>query len=235
MIPPARVKLLTIDTLPLVHAGIRQMLAVFPDIEPFGEAYDLRDALRLGAQRGPTLVLAELDALGDDWPGALRHLVGTLQAPIVVFTLRADETDVRRALEAGAQGFLLKNIQPLALAHAIRSSAAGQQVFDPQVLSGALTPRPHDVLSDLTHREREVLTLLAHGLSNSDISLRLCVSKATVKFHCSQLFSKLGVRSRGQAVAAAYARNLVPRVLAERERTAPVQYAEPYRAHARSA
>lgn len=230
-----QIRLLTVDALPVIHAGVRQMLAAFPDIELIGETCDLRDALRLGAQRAPTLVLAEIDALGADWPGALRRLAGALQVPTVVFTLQADEGCVRQALEAGAQGFLLKSVQPLALAQALRSIAAGQRVFDPEVIGAALSPRAHDVPTGLSHREREVLALLARGLSNSEIGLRLCVSKATVKFHCSQLFSKLGVRSRAQAIAAAYTHNLVPRVIAERERAAIAQNTESHRAHARSA
>ncbi len=230
-----QIRLLTIDALPLVHAGVRQMLAAFPDIGLMGEACELRDALRLGAQRAPTLVLAEIDALGTDWPGALRQLADVLQVSTVVFTIQADDDSVRQALEAGAHGFLLKNVQPLALAQALRSIAAGQRVFDPAVIGAALAPQSRDVLISLTHREREVLALLTCGLSNSEIGLRLCVSKATVKFHCSQLFSKLGVRSRAQAIAAAYTHNLVPRVIGERERTVTAQNAEPSRAHARSA
>jgi DNA-binding NarL/FixJ family response regulator len=230
-----QIRLLTVDALPLVHAGVRQMLAAFPDLELIGEACNLHDALQLGAQRARTLLLVEIDALGADWPGALRRLADALQAPTVVFTMQADDTCVRQALEAGARGFLLKNVQPLALAQALRSIAAGQQVFAPEVISAALTSRPRDMLIGLTHREREVLTLLARGLSNSEIGLRLCVSKATVKFHCSQLFSKLGVRSRAQVIAAAYTYNLVPRVIGERERTATAQNAEPSRARARSA
>lgn len=230
-----QIRLLTIDALPLVHAGVRQMLAACSDIELIGEACDLHDALRLDAQRAATLILAEIDALGADWPGALRRLAGTLQAPTVVFTTQADANVVRQALDAGTQGFLLKNVQPLALAQALRSIAAGQRVFAPEVIGAALTPRTRDVQINLTPREREVLTLLARGLSNGEIGLRLCVSKATVKFHCSQLFSKLGVQSRAQAIAAAYTHNLVPRVIGERERTATAQHAEPYRRHARSA
>jgi DNA-binding NarL/FixJ family response regulator len=167
--------------------------------------------------------------------GEAYDIPDALQAPMVVFTMQADETCVRQALEAGAQGFLLKNVQPLALAQALRNIAAGQRVLAPEVISAALTPRSRDRQIDLTHREREVLTLLARGLSNSEIGLRLCVSKATVKFHCSQLFSKLGVRSRAQAIATAYTHNLVPWVVRERERAVTTHGAVPSRARARSA
>lgn len=216
------VRVLTIDTLPLVHAGVRQLLTAFPDIQLAGEAFDLNDALRLGAACAPSVVLAEIDDFGPEWPAALRRLAAVLRVPVVVFTLEADAEQVRQALGVGVQGFLLKNTQPLALAQALRSIAAGQQVFAPEVvgvaLSAPLRDRPCDTL---TRREREVLTLLARGLSNQEIGARLCVSRATVKFHCGQIFAKLGVQSRAQAVAVAYSHNLVPRLIAEAEPLAP--------------
>lgn len=232
--PPIR--LLTLDALPLVHAGVRQMLAAFPDIEHVGETYDLDEALRLGRLRAPTLVAVEIDDLGPDWPGALRRLAAALPAPVVVLTLQVDAETVRQALAAGAQGFLLKNTQPLALAQALRSVAAGQQVFAPEVMSAALaSPRCDPLRERLSHREREVLTLLARGLSNREIGLRLSVSNATVKFHCGQIFSKLGVHSRAQAVAAAYTRNLVPRAVEECEPVVAPHGAERFGPRARSA
>jgi two-component system response regulator DevR len=212
------IRLLTIDALPLVHAGVRQFLAAFPDIEPVGEARSLAEGLRVGALRAPTLVLAEIDDLGPDWPDAIRRLTGALHAPVAVFTLRVDAETARRAIEAGAQGFLLKDTQPLALAEALRGIAAGQQVFDPEIVRAAFVPQPRETPSErLSQREREVLTLLARGLSNQEIGTRLHVSRATVKFHCGQIFAKLGVQGRAQAVAAAYSRNLVSRLLVEGE------------------
>ncbi|MFQ3661769.1 MAG: response regulator transcription factor, partial [Chloroflexaceae bacterium] len=205
------VRVLTIDTLPLVHAGVRQLLATFPDIHVVGEAFDLNDALRLGRTFAPTVILAAIDGLGPEWPTALHRLAGALRAPVVVFTLEADAECVRQALAAGVQGFLLKNTQALPLAQALRSIAAGQQVFAPEVLGIALSSQTREFPVDaLTRREREVLTLLARGLSNDQIGARLYVSRATVKFHCGQIFAKLGVQSRSQAVALAYTHNLVP-------------------------
>ncbi len=212
------VRVLTIDTLPLVHAGVRQLLAAFPDIHLVGEAFDLNDALRLAVACAPTVVLAEIDELGPEWPTALRRLGSALCVPVVVFTREADAESVRQALAAGVQGFLLKNTQPLALAQALRSVAAGQQVFAPEVLGSAFSAQPRDLTAEtLTRREREVLNLLARGLSNDQIGARLCVSRATVKFHCGQIFAKLGVQSRAQAVALAYSHNLVPRLIVEAE------------------
>lgn len=222
MAEPTTVRILTIDPLPLVHAGVRQLLAAFPDLQLAGEVFNLSDALHLGPARAASVALVEIDALGPEWPVALRLLVDALRIPVVVFTLEASAERVREALEAGARGYLLKNTQPLALAQALRSIAAGQQVFAPEVLGMAFSAQPRDPgVEKLTQREREVLALLARGLSNNEIGARLCVSRATVKFHCGQIFAKLGVQSRSQAVALAYARNLAPRLIAEAEPLAP--------------
>jgi len=216
------VRVLTIDRLPLVHAGVRQLLAAFADIHVVGEAFDLNDALRLGAACAPSAVLAEIHDFGPEWPAALRRLAGVLRVPVVVFTLEADAGQVREALQVGVQGYLLKNTQPLALAQALRSIAAGQQVFAPEVVGIAFAAQPRDPAGEmLTRREREVLILLARGFSNDEIGARLCVSRATVKFHCGQIFAKLGVQSRSQAVAMAYTHNLVPRLVAEAEPVVP--------------
>lgn len=139
------------------------------------------------------------------------------EAHVVVFTTRVSAERVYRALRAGVHGFLLKQMAPLNLAHALRSLAAGQQVFAPEATMAMASAPPGEQSpgQDLSQREREVLALLARGFSNQAISVRLCLSRATVKFHCSNLFAKLGVVSRSQAVAAAYRRNLVPHLVAD--------------------
>ena len=218
MVDVVPVRVLTIDPLPLVHAGVRQLLAAFPDLQPVGEAFDLNEALQFSAMRAATVALVEIDTLGPEWPAALQQLAGALRIPVVVFTLKADSEQVRQALAAGVQGFLLKNIQPLALAQALRSIVAGQRVVAPEAFNTALAAQPRDVAwNTLTRREREVLSLMTRGCSNNEIGARLCVSRATVKYHCGQIFAKLGVESRAQAIVAAYTRNLVPRLIAEVE------------------
>lgn len=218
MVAVTPIRILTIDPLPLVHAGVRQLLAAFPDMQPVGEAFDLNEALQFGARRAATVALVEIDALGPEWPAALQRLAGALRIPVVVFTLEADPEQVRQALAAGVQGFLLKTIQPLALAQSLRSIVAGQRVFAPEACNTALAAQPRDAAWHiLTRREREVLTLMTRGCSNNEIVARLCVSRATVKYHCRQIFVKLGVQSRAQAIVAAYTRNLVPRLIAEVE------------------
>lgn len=215
------IRLLTIDNLPLIHAGVSQMLATFEDIAIAGTACDLNAALCNGAEVNPTIALAEIDALRPDWPGALQQLSAALAVPVVVFTMHSDSECIHRAIRAGAQGYLLKNTQPLALAQALRGIATGQQVFAAEVVCTAFGARPSEHQRDkLSQREREVLTLLACGLSNRAIGARLHLSNATVKYHCGQIFAKLGVESRAQAVALAYTHNLVPRIVVESE--APV-------------
>ncbi|MGQ9928266.1 MAG: LuxR C-terminal-related transcriptional regulator [Chloroflexaceae bacterium] len=190
------VRVLTIDSLPLVHAGVRQLLATFPDMHVVGGAFDLNDALQLGAACAPRVVLTEIQDFGPEWPAALRRLAAVLRVPVVVFTLEANVEQVRQALGIGVQGYLLKNTQALALAQALRSIVAGQQVFAPEIMVSTFSARPDLAGEMLTRREREVLMLLARGLSNDEIGARLCVSRATVKFHCGQIFAKLGVQSR---------------------------------------
>ncbi|NTU82406.1 MAG: response regulator transcription factor [Chloroflexales bacterium] len=205
--------MLTIDRLPLVHAGVRQLLAAFPDLNIAGEAYDVAEALLLGARCAPDIALVEIADLGSAWPEALRSLIrGVPGVRCIAFTATAELTLVRETLQAGAQGYLLKHVDALSLAHALRSVATGRQVFSPEATQVALAPQ-QEALPEIAHlslREREVLTLLACGLSNDEIAARLHVSYSTVKFHCRALFQKLGVTSRGQAIAWAYAQRLVP-------------------------
>jgi DNA-binding NarL/FixJ family response regulator len=213
-----RIRVLTVDSRPIIHAGVRQLLADFPDIVFAGAAFDREEALVLTRSQAPDIVLVESDDLGPGWPDALRRLVRERAGAVVVFTMTATEEGSYQMLQAGVQGVLLKGVQPFTLAQALRSIAAGQQVFDPAVTQAALMVQPGSHAADeLSNRERDVLALLANGLSNHEISRRLCVSYATVKFHCANLFGKLGVRTRAQAIAVAYKRQLIPQVIVDRD------------------
>lgn len=239
MIPTREpISVLTLDALPLVHGGVRQLLAAFPDLKLVGEAHDLGEAIYIGNQRMPLIVLVEIDDLGIAWVEQFQRLSKSLpHARLVVFTLMAEPEQVREALRAGAQGYLLKRATALTLAQALRSVAAGQQVFAPeatQALLAAEATCPLDP-ADLSLREREVLTLLARGLSNHEISQRMHVSNATVKFHCGNLYGKLGVHTRAEAIAAAYTYKLIPTLIGERELAAPQAVWPQSGARARSA
>jgi DNA-binding NarL/FixJ family response regulator len=212
--PP--IPVLTVDRLPLVHAGVRQLLSTFPDIELVGESYTFGELLRQLIRRPGAIILVEIDDLGAEWSQQLQLLVRDApQARVVVFTMEATPDRVSRALLAGVHGYLLKQAQPLTLAQALRSVAVGQQVLDPEATQAIMAPEPPGalLLDMLSRREREVLALLAAGLSNQAIGARLYLSPATIKFHCANLFTKLGVRTRSQAIAAAFANNLVPHLV----------------------
>jgi DNA-binding NarL/FixJ family response regulator len=214
------IRVLTIDALPLVHGGVRQLLAAFPDLQLVGEAYDLGEAIHIGNQRSPHIVLVEIGDLGASWADQFHRLRQALpHARLVVFTLMSGPEQVREALRAGAQGYLLKRATAVTLAQALRSVAGGQQVFAPEATQAILAPEASTPLdpAGLSLREREVLTMLARGLSNREISQRLHVSAATIKFHCGNIYGKLGVRTRAQAIAAAYTYKLIPTLISERE------------------
>ncbi len=218
------IRVLTLDALPLVHGGVRQLLGAFPDIQLVGEAHDLGEAIHIGNRRSPHIVLVEIGDLGPCWAEQFHRLSQSLpHARLVVFTLTSGPEQVREALRAGAQGYLLKRATAVTLAQALRSVAGGQQVFAPEATQAILAVEPASTLdpADLSLREREVLTLLARGLSNREIGLRLHVSHATIKFHCGNLYVKLGVQTRAQAIATAYTHKLIPTLIGEREPGAP--------------
>jgi NarL family two-component system response regulator LiaR len=213
----ALIRYLTLDSQPLVHGGVRHLLRSFADLKPVGEAFDLADALRAGLRCTPDIALVEIEDLGPDWGAGLHRLAAALPgAHLVVLSGSVDASRAREALRAGVRGYLLKRVQPLMLAQALRSVAAGQQVLAPEVaealVAGCDDERPSS--DEFSQREREVLAWLARGLSNDAIADRLCISLSTVKFHLSNIFEKLGVTSRSQAVVAAFEHGLVPRFVA---------------------
>lgn len=218
---PTLIRVMTIDSQPLVHGGVRHLLSEFADIELVGEAYDLCGAVRIAERCSPDIVLVEIADLGLDWQGALGHLGRAHpMMQLVVFTTLNDAEMVRSALQTGASGYLLKNVWPLSLAQALRSIAGGQRVLAPEVSDALITAQRSEapLCEQLSPREREVLTLLVRGLSNKEIGLQLHVSTSTVKFHCASIFGKLGVKTRAQAVVHACEGRLVPRLVESRGR-----------------
>jgi DNA-binding NarL/FixJ family response regulator len=164
------------------------------------------------------VALIEIADLEPGWDTEVQRLMRAAPTMrVVVFTLDATPEQVRRARQIGMHGYLLKQIDSFALASALRALAGGRRVFAPELTlaepPGRQSIRPLSI--ELSRREREVLALLTNGLSNRAISARLCVSSATVKFHCGNIFAKLGVTNRAQAVIAAFRYDLVPRLVAE--------------------
>ncbi len=187
-----------------------------PDIELVGEAADGSEALELAATLDPDVILMDIRMPNLDGVEATRRLVtaGTRARILVLTTFDLDDY-VYAAIDAGASGFLLKDVQPTDLIDAIRVVAAGNSLFAPAATQRLLdrfasrSGKEPRSLEALTERETETLRLLASGLSNAEIAERLFVSETTVKSHVSAVLRKLRVRDRVQAVIAAYDAGLV--------------------------
>ena len=205
------------DDQPLVRGGFRMVLEERPDLELVGEAADGLEALRLSSELDPDVILMDVRMPNLDGVEATRRLVdsGARARVLVLTTFDLDEY-VYAAIRAGASGFLLKDVEPADLVDAIRVVAAGNSLFGPEATRRLVDrfAQPaaslHSAeLEQLTDREREILGLMAHGLSNAELAARLYLTEATVKSHVSSIFRKLGVRDRVQAVIAAYEAGLV--------------------------
>ena len=208
--PPIRV--LVVDDHAVVRGGLGAFLRAFDDLEPVGEAASGPDALRVCADARPDVVLMDLLLPEMDGAEATRLLRERFpRVQVVALTSFSEEDLVRRALQAGAIGYLLKTASAAELAAAIRAARAGRPTLAPEaarVLIRTAT-RPRNPWDDLTPREREVLALMAEGRNNPQIADRLVVARSTVKFHISSILAKLGAASRTEAVAVALQHHLV--------------------------
>jgi DNA-binding NarL/FixJ family response regulator len=211
------IRVLVADDQPLVRGGFRMILDERPDLELVGEAGDGAEVLSLARELDPDVILMDVRMPGIDGVEATRRLVESgLRARILVLTTFDLDEYVYAAVRAGASGFLLKDVEPTELVDAIRVVAAGNSLFGPAATERLVTrfgegPNPAAVrsLDGLTDREREILRLLATGLSNAELARQLHLSETTVKTHVSAVLRKLRVRDRVQAVIAAYEAGLV--------------------------
>jgi NarL family two-component system response regulator LiaR len=202
----ARIRVLVVDDHTMVRRGLATFLKVFDDLELAGEAASGQAAITLCAQIQPDVVL--MDMAMPDMDGAAATRLIRKKSPLIqvlALTSFKEEVLVQSALQAGAIGYLLKDISADELAQAIRAAHAGRSTLSPeaaQALVHAVSQPPAPGF-DLTERESEVLTLMVEGLTNTQIAARLTVSPSTVKSHVSNILSKLGVASRSEAVALA--------------------------------
>jgi RNA polymerase sigma factor (sigma-70 family) len=200
-----------------VRSGFRMILEERPDLELVGEAGNGAEAVELARELDPDVILMDVRMPELDGVEATRRLIesGSRARILVLTTFDLDEY-VYAAIRAGASGFLLKDVEPAELVDAIRVVAAGNSLFGPAATERLMArfahePEPAAVrsLEELTDREREILRLLATGLSNAELAEQLHVSETTVKTHVSAVLRKLRVRDRVQAVIAAYDAGLV--------------------------
>jgi DNA-binding NarL/FixJ family response regulator len=207
-------RVLIADDQALVRAGFRVLIDSAPDLEVVGEAADGVQAVALARSTSPDVVLMDIRMPDMDGLAATREIAAGPDGPrvIILTTFDIDEY-VFEALRSGASGFLLKDTDPDELLQAIRVVAAGEALLAPSVTrllieEFATRPDPHrtppEALSVLTEREREVLGLVARGLSNHEIAAELVISPATAKTHVSRVMMKLGARDRAQLVVIAY-------------------------------
>jgi DNA-binding NarL/FixJ family response regulator len=214
-------RVLIADDQALVRAGFRMILDAAEGIEVVGEASNGEDAIAAVRRLQPDVALMDVRMPTMDGLEATRRiLAGNANAPRVVMLTTFDIDEyVYSALRAGASGFLLKDVSPEQLVAAVRLIAAGDALLAPSIVRRLVerfaTPAPTPAstrdanLSDLTTREREVLVLIARGLSNAELAVHLTLSEATVKTHVARILSKLGLRDRVQAVVLAYESGLV--------------------------
>jgi NarL family two-component system response regulator LiaR len=211
--PPIRV--LVADDHAVVREGLRTFLALQDGIEVVGEAADGEAAVREAERLRPDVVLMDLVMPRLDGVGAMRELRHRLPGcRAIVLTSYADDDRILPAIQAGAAGYLLKNVEPRELARAVRAAHAGEAVLDPSVAARVVSalahpepPAPRD--EQLTPREREVLALIARGMANKRIARELGVSEKTVKAHVGHVLAKLGVTDRTQAALHAVRAGLV--------------------------
>lgn len=204
------ITILLADDHPVVRSGLRGMLGGEPDLEVVGEAASGAEAVVSARALRPHLVLMDLRMPGGDGAQAAAEIVGLGQGTrVVVLTTHETDTDILRAVEAGAAGYLLKDSSRAELLAAVRAAARGETVLAPSV-AGRLWHHRHRPPVSLSPREVEVLGLVSQGLSNADIGARLHVSEATVKTHLLRAFTKLGVCDRTAAVTTAMRLGLLP-------------------------
>jgi DNA-binding NarL/FixJ family response regulator len=206
------IRLVIVDDHSVVREGLRAFLRLQEGIEVVGEAGSAADAVRVARTSTPDVVLLDLVMPGGDGVGAIRDLIDAAPGVrVLVLTSFADDAQIFAAMAAGAAGYLLKDVDPGALADGIRDVHAGRPALHPSVAARLM--RRGDVTTParlgITEREHDVLRLMVEGLANKQIAQRLGIGEKTVKTHVSRVLAKLGVEDRTQAAVLAIREGLV--------------------------
>jgi DNA-binding NarL/FixJ family response regulator len=215
------IRVLIADDEALVRGGFRVLIDTEPGMVVVGEAADGASVVELARQTRPDVVLMDIRMPGVDGLRATHEIAADPELAgvhVLILTTFDHDEYVVEALGAGAAGFLIKNTEPVQLLRGIRVVAGGEALLSPgltrrliaRLAETSAAPRVNaDVMDQLTTREKEVVGLVAHGLSNTEIASTLTISHATAKTHVSRAMAKLGARDRAQLVAMAYRHRLV--------------------------
>jgi DNA-binding NarL/FixJ family response regulator len=205
-----RIRILIVDDHPVVRDGLKGMLAGLPEFEVVGEAADGAQAVEMVAQFTPQVVLMDLRMPVMDGVEAITRIHARQpRSYALVLTTYDTDSDILRAIEAGATGYILKDAPREELYRAIRATAQGQSYLSPSVANRLMSQMRSPEETPLSLREVDVLSWVARGSSNKEIAHSLHISEATVKSHLLHIFSKLGVNDRTQAVTLAMQKGII--------------------------
>jgi NarL family two-component system response regulator LiaR len=197
------IKILLVDDHTVVRSGLSKFLLVNKDFKLVGEAGDGAEAVSMAALHKPDVVLMDLSMPGMDGIAATREIKKKYpDIKVIALTSFSDQNLVQGALQAGANGYLQKNVTAAELASAIRGAHEGKMTLSPEAVQALAnsTAQPQIAGNTLTERELDVLRYMVEGMNNNEIAEKLVISLGTVKFHVSNIFQKLGVDSRVEAV-----------------------------------